>query len=77
MRLADCKKQLPADIVVSPSGGNPVILTVFQNVLETLITNLVKLNQDELSETLLSLENLKVTYNSKTLVATELHCENL
>ncbi len=77
MRLADCKKQLCADIVVSPSGGNPVILTVFQNVLETLITNLVKLNQDELSETLLSLENLKVTYNSKTLVVTELHCENL
>jgi hypothetical protein len=45
MRLADCKKQFCANIVVSESGGNSVILTVFQNVLETLITNVAQLKR--------------------------------
>jgi DNA-directed RNA polymerase subunit RPC12/RpoP len=72
MRLADCKKQFFANIVVSESGGNSVILTVFQNVLETLITNVVQLNEHELSESLLCVENLKIKYNSKTLVVTEM-----
>ena len=65
-----------ADIVVSVSEGNPITLTVFQNVLETVIMNLVNLNEDELSDTLLRLESVKIKYNSKTLLVTELH-ENI
>ena len=73
MRLSDCKKQISVDIVLSSPEGNPITLTIFQNILQTVITNLANINEDELSETLLSLEDVKVKYNSKSLLVTELH----
>ena len=73
MRLSDRKKQISVDIVLSSPEGNPITLTIFQNILQTVITNLANINEDELSETLLSLEDVKVNYNSKSLLVTELH----
>ena len=44
-----------------------------QKCFGTLITNLVNLNEDELSETLLCLESVEIKYICKTFVVTELH----
>lgn len=74
MRIADCKRQLCAKLVVlSPEKENQIDLTVFENVLENVfVGDLQSLTEDEVMEVLLLLENLTITYNTKTMVITHL-----
>ena len=50
-------------IEVKPLDGDAVELAVFQNTLESIVSNVDTLSEDELAEILLCLENLTIIYD--------------
>lgn len=73
MRVGSCTKQLSVQVTVTPSdGGDAIQLVIFQNILSELIRNVSNLQEDELAESLLALENIKITYDPSKYIITEM-----
>ena len=70
MRIANCSKRLSVKVVVE-SEGELIHLTAFQNTLEKVVKCDVG-GEAEIAEMLLLLDEVTVTYNSKSLVIEEL-----
>ena len=73
MRMANCKTDVCAKVVVKSREGHRINLTAFQVTLESVIEgDVATLSDEKIGEILSLFENLKIKYNSKTLVITEL-----
>ena len=73
MRVGSCTKQLSVDVTVTPSeGGDPIELAIFEKVLSQVISNVSNLQDDELAESLLALENIKITYDPSKRIITNM-----
>ena len=73
MRVGSCTKQLSVHVTVTPSeGGDPIELAIFEKVLSQVISNVSNLQDDELAESLLALENIKITYDPSKRVITKM-----
>ena len=57
-----------ASVVMEVTDGNPVHVTVFNDVLEKLVPDCKNLTGGEVEEMLLLMENVTITYNSDTCI---------
>ena len=73
MRVGSCARQLCVHVVVTPStGGDPIELTMFQKVLCEVIGNALSMGDDEISQCLLALEKITITYDATQNVITKM-----
>ena len=70
LRISDCRPQLCAKVVVEVPEGEQISLTIFQNVLQSVIKG--DFDKEGVAEALLGFEELKIKFNTNTFVVTEL-----
>ena len=68
MRTVDCPVHRFASVVLEATDGNPVHVTVFNDVLEKLVPNCKDRSDAEVAEMLLLTENITITYDSDTSI---------
>ena len=68
MRTVDCPVRRFASVVLEATDGNPVHVTVFNDVLEKLVPNCKDRSDAEVAEMLLLTENITITYDSDTSI---------
>ena len=72
MCVGSCTKQLAVHLIVTPSTGVTIELTIFQNILSQVLGNVPNMQEDEISESLLALEDIKITYDPSNNVITNM-----
>ena len=70
LRISDCRPQLCAKVVVEVPEGEQISLTIFQNVLQSVIKG--DFDNEGVAEALLGFEELKIKFNTNTFVVSEL-----
>ena len=70
LRISDCRTQMCAKVVVEIPEGEQTSLTIFQNVLQSVIKG--DFDNEGVAEALLGFEELKIKFNTNTFVVTEL-----
>ena len=66
MILSNCQKRISVHFTVE--SQDVTTLTVFENILRSVIPEMGEISEEELIERLLLLNNVRITYNSVTLI---------
>lgn len=67
MRVSDCPTEFSCHIYVE-LDDNVIQLTIFTNVLQTLLNEVREWTEDNISEQLLELSNIELTFNTDNIV---------
>lgn len=74
MRIRDCNIQMCAKIVVQ-CGNEQLNLTIFNTLSSIVQGDLSGLDNEKIAQLLLNFDNLRIKYNTNTMVVTELAVE--